>query len=171
MQRIDQTTVDLFEQLRTFDKNRAALTIFAPQNHQPDPEYREVRRVQTELLDRDQSEAAERITREWINSHPNSADYYVARLELARILFWHWGNDEAEEMTMALAEERLTDTWSKSLLGQIRVRQQQHEEAHRLFNAALALDTSNHEARSFMTGDVLDDVERARVLSTHHKPS
>lgn len=170
MQRLDQIAVEAFERLQIFDKDGAASTLFAPENHKPDPEYQEVRRVQAELLDQNQPEAAERVTRDWINSHPDSADHYVARLELARILFWRWATDEAEELTTLLAEERLTDTWSKSLLGQIRVRQQRHEEARRLFKAALALDAANHEARSFMTGDVLDDVERARVLSTHHKP-
>jgi ADP-heptose:LPS heptosyltransferase len=159
MQRLDQH----------FDAEIAS--VFASASHQHSAAYQEVRRLQNELLNQDNSETAERITRDWINAHADSVDNYVARLELARILFWRWKNDEAEKVTTILAEERVVDTWTKSLLGQIRVRQQRNNEAERLFKAALALDASNHEARSFMTGHVLDDVEKARALKTHYQLS
>lgn len=168
MQRLDQTSGDPFETIR---QRAEASSVFGLANQQPDPAYQEVRRLQNELLHQDKSEAAELVTRDWINAHPNAADNYVARLELARILFWRWEIDEAEKITVDLTEERLVDTWTKSLLGQIRVRQQRHEEAQLLFKAALALYPANHEARTFMTGDILDDVEQARVMKTHHKLS
>ncbi len=123
-------------------------------------------RAQDELVNNGDLAGAERLLAARLPGLAED-DAHVARLELARILFWRGRPDESRDLLERLHEERPGDTWTLSFLGQVTARFGDYEKARSLFEEALSLDGSNHEARLFLGGDDLGDALRARRMLTH----
>jgi tetratricopeptide (TPR) repeat protein len=94
----------------------------------------------------------------------------LAQLELSRVLFWQGRLDEALPLLEQLNAER-EDPWCLSFLGQVLACFGERSRALSTFARALQLDPDNHEARSFLFGDALDQFLVAREHLTMRRLS
>ena len=128
-------------------------------------------RHQSQLIDDGKFDQAERSLKLWLKGNGREVGANISELELSRVLFWRGKPTEAKTHVEEVIQRDSQNTWAVSILGQIEVRLGNFVNARALFEHALKLDPNNHEAKTFLQGDMMDQMMEVKHLLTHRKLS
>lgn len=123
----------------------------------------------SKLISEGKFDQAERSLKNLLSDNSHVEEKHTKLLELGRVLFWKGAPSEAKSNLELILEENPEDGWATSFLGQVEVRMGNYDRARSLFEKAISLNPSNHEAELFLHGDTLGQAQEARRMLTHGK--